>query len=211
MLVSRVRVKLCGITRVEDALSAADEGVDAIGLVFYPPSPRCVSLPAAEAIMAKLPPFVTTVGLFLDAQALWVQQVLATLPLDVLQFHGQETADFCLAFQRPYLKSVGMQSADALSQVVAGHPQAQGFLLDGHSHGEAGGTGQVFDWSQWPATLDRPLILAGGLTPDNVEQAIRQVKPWAVDVSSGVEQSKGIKDPKKIREFMRGVQRASAQ
>lgn len=211
MLVSRVRVKLCGITRVEDALSAADEGVDAIGLVFYPPSPRCVLLPAAEAIMAKLPPFVTTVGLFLDAQALWVQQVLATLPLDVLQFHGQETADFCLAFQRPYLKSVGMQSADALRQVVASHPQAQGFLLDGHVHGEAGGTGQVFDWSQWPATLDRPLILAGGLTPDNVEQAIRQVNPWAVDVSSGVEQSKGIKDIKKIREFMRGVQRASAQ
>ncbi len=203
-----VRVKICGITRVEDALACARLGADAIGLVFYAPSPRHVSVAQARAIMVALPPFITTVGLFVDARPAEVQAVLSQLPLDMLQFHGDEAPEYCRAFGRPYLKALRVKPGSDLVQYASAFAEAKGLLLDAHVEGIAGGTGQAFDWSLIPAQLPLPVILSGGLSPANVTAAIRHVRPAAVDVSSGVEAAKGIKDADKIAAFMQGVRNA---
>lgn len=204
-----VRVKICGVTRVEDGLACAQLGADAIGLVFYAPSPRNVAVERARAIMAALPPFVTTVGLFVDAPASEVQAVLAQLPLDVLQFHGNEAADYCAGFGRPYLKALRVKPGVDLVQYASAYAGAKALLLDAHVEGIAGGTGQAFDWSLIPASLSLPVILSGGLNPENVAEGIRRIQPAAVDVSSGVEASKGIKDAARIAAFMQGVRNAN--
>ncbi len=204
-----VRVKICGITRGEDGLSCAQLGADAIGLVFYAPSPRNVRVEQARAIMAALPPFVTTVGLFVDAQASEVQAVLAQLPLDLLQFHGNEPAAYCGSFGRPYLKAVRVKPGMDLVQYASAYAGAKALLLDALVEGVAGGTGQGFDWSLIPPHLPLPVILSGGLNPANVAEGVRRVRPAAVDVSSGVEARKGIKDAAKIAAFMQGVRDAS--
>ncbi|WP_341708424.1 phosphoribosylanthranilate isomerase [Halopseudomonas sp.] len=201
------RIKICGITRVEDALAAAEAGADAIGLVFYAPSPRAVDAEQAARIIAALPPFVTTVGLFVDADPGDVREVLACVPLDVLQFHGEESDEYCRQFGRPFLKAVRVQSAEQLADVAARWPGASGILLDSYKPGVPGGTGEVFDWRLVPANRDWNLVLAGGLTAANVHQAISEMRPWAVDVSGGVEASKGIKDVEKINAFVQEVKR----
>lgn len=208
---TRTRVKVCGITRPEDGQAAAQLGVDAIGLVFYAGSSRYVEPPAARAVIAALPPFVTTVGLFMDAEAEQVRTVLAGLPLDLLQFHGDEPPDYCGSFGRPYIKAVPM-AADADPGAYARRfGAAAGVLLDSHGGGRIGGSGERFDWGRIPADLGKPLILAGGLGPDTVAEAVARVRPYAVDVSSGVESAKGIKDPALIRAFMRGIQRGDSR
>ena len=204
-----VRVKICGITRVEDALSCARLGADAIGLVFYASSPRNVTVEQARAILAALPPFITTVGLFVDAQAAEVQAVLEQLPLDVLQFHGNEPVQYCRSFGRPYLKALRVKPGVDLVQYASAYSGARALLLDAHIEGVAGGSGQTFDWSLIPPRLPLPVVLSGGLSPDNVAEGIRRIQPAAVDVSSGVEAAKGIKDTEKISAFMQGVRNAS--
>ncbi|MDH2918761.1 MAG: phosphoribosylanthranilate isomerase [Sideroxydans sp.] len=199
------RVKICGITRVQDALAVAHSGADAIGLVFYKPSPRCVSIAQAVQLARALPPFVTTVGLFVDADAAFVREVLAAVPLDVLQFHGDESPDYCVQFNKPYLKAIRVKEGVDLLQCAADFSSAQGLLLDAFVAGIPGGTGAVFDWSLIPQNLPLPVILSGGLDADNVAAAIRQTHPYAVDVSSGVEVSKGIKDARKIAAFIQEV------
>ncbi len=203
------RVKICGITRVEDALEAAKQGSDAIGLVFYAASPRNVSNEVARAIVAALPPFVSVVGLFVNASRANIDAVLAEVRLDVLQFHGNETPDDCTQFNLPFLKAIRVNADTNLLQYAIDFKHAQALLLDAHSDAAYGGTGQTFDWNLIPAELSKPIILAGGLNADNVGQAIMQVKPYAVDVSGGVELSKGIKDADKIAAFMQGVRNAS--
>jgi len=198
-----VRSKICGITRVEDALAAAEAGADAIGLVFYPASPRAVGVQQARAIIAALPPFVTTVGLFVNASRCEINETLDAVPLDVLQFHGDESPESCDGFHRPWYKALRVQSAEDVRREAARYSGASAILLDAYVAGVPGGTGEVFDWSLIPSDLALPLILAGGLTPANVQQAIAQVRPYAVDVSGGVESSKGIKDAAKVREFVR--------
>ena len=203
------RVKICGVTRVEDGIACAQLGADAIGLVFYAPSPRHVSVAQARAIMAALPPFITTVGLFVDADPAEVSAVLTQLPLDLLQFHGDESPEYCQGFARPYLKAMRVKPGVDLVQYAAQYAQAKGLLLDAHVEGVAGGTGQSFDWNLIPAHLPLPVVLSGGLHPANVTEAIKRVQPAAVDVSSGVEATKGIKDAAKIAAFMQGVRNAS--
>ena len=200
-----VRVKLCGITRVEDALAAAAAGADAIGLVFYAGSPRAVGVEQARAIIAALPPFVTTVGLFVDAGRDELAHILASVPLDLLQFHGDESAEQCEGFGRPYIKALRVRAGDDIVARVADYPGAQGILLDTYVEGVPGGTGEAFDWSLIPQGLSKPLILAGGLRPGNVAAAVAQVRPYAVDVSGGVEASKGIKDAQKVGAFIRAA------
>jgi phosphoribosylanthranilate isomerase len=199
------RVKICGITRVQDALAAAHSGADAIGLVFYAPSPRCVSIAQAAQLARALPPFVSTVGLFVDADAALVREVLAAVSLDVLQFHGDETPEYCEQFNKPYLKAIRVQAGVDLLQCAADFSSAQGLLLDAYVAGIPGGTGAVFDWSLIPHNLPLPVILSGGLDAHNVAAAVQQVRPYAVDVSSGVEVSKGIKDVLKIAAFIQEV------
>jgi phosphoribosylanthranilate isomerase len=197
-----VRVKICGITRVEDALAAAEAGVDAIGLVFVERSQRAVDLGAAAAICRALPPFVQRVGLFMDADADAVRQTLAAVPLNWLQFHGEESQGFCRQFQRPWIKALAMGAAHPPDPAAYG--QADALLLDSHGGGKLGGSGQQFDWGRVP-DLPRPWILAGGLDPANVARAIAQLRPDAVDVSSGVEVAPGIKDVNLINEFMKAI------
>ena len=206
---SHTRVKICGITRVEDALHAAAEGVDAIGLVFYNKSPRFVTAAQAAEICKKLPAFVTTVALFKDADADEVRRVLAEVPIVLLQFHGSESGDFCRQFDRPYIKALGMAGEVTVPRQVAEYQDARGLLLDGHAPGAAGGMGQSFEWGMIPSDLDYPLILAGGLDVENVLAAIRTVQPYAVDVSSGVESEKGIKDAALVTAFMNNVRQAN--
>lgn len=201
------RIKICGITRIEDALAAAAAGADAIGLVFYAPSPRAVLPAQAATILAALPPFITTVGLFVDADAAYVREVLRQVPLDLLQFHGDEDAAYCEQFERPYLKAVRVRADQDLATVAAAWPSASGILLDSYKPGVPGGTGEVFDWALVPAERRWNLVLAGGLSADNVAQAITEVQPWAVDVSGGVEAAKGIKDIEKINAFVQEVKR----
>lgn len=201
----RTRVKICGITRSEDAACAVAAGVDALGLVFYPRSPRCLVPEAAAALVAMLPPFVTPVGLFLDAEPAWVREVLRQVRLDVLQFHGLESADYCRSFGRPYMKAIGVADNEELRDLAAAYGDAAALLLDSHAHGKAGGTGKTFDWQRIPADFDRTLVLAGGLSPANVAEAVRRVRPYAVDVSSGVESAPGIKDPALINALMNEV------
>ncbi|MBB2495022.1 phosphoribosylanthranilate isomerase [Aquipseudomonas ullengensis] len=200
-----VRSKICGITRVEDALAAVAAGADAIGLVFYAKSPRAVSVAQAQQIIAALPPFVTTVGLFVDIARVELQQLLADVPLDLLQFHGDESLEQCEGYGRPYIKALRVKPGDDLLALMAEFPSASGILLDTYVEGVPGGTGLAFDWSLVPQDLPKPVILAGGLTPENVAAAIAAVKPYAVDVSGGVEVSKGIKDADKVRAFIREV------
>ncbi len=204
-----VRAKICGITQAADAAAAAAAGADAIGLVFYRNSPRCVDVAQARRVMAALPPFVTTVGLFVDAPPAEVVAVIQAVPIDLLQFHGEESAEYCRSFGRPYLKAVRMKPGVDLVQYAARYGDARGLLLDAHVEGVAGGTGTTFDWDLIPSGLPLPIVLSGGLTPGNVAEAIRRVKPAAVDVSSGVEREKGIKDAAKIAAFMQGVRNAS--
>lgn len=204
------RVKICGITRPEDARHAARCGADAIGLVFYPPSPRSVTLEQARQIVAALPPFVSTVGLFVDASRDEVQQVLSQVALDLLQFHGDEAPQDCEGHGRPYLKAIRMRQVTDVLAEAQRYRNAKGLLLDSYTPGVPGGTGQSFDWSRIPERLDRAVILAGGLNPDNVAAAILQTRPYAVDVSGGVERAKGIKDPEKIRAFISEVRRVDS-
>lgn len=205
---SNVRSKICGITRIEDALAAAEAGADAIGFVFYAKSPRAVDVRQARAIIAELPPFVTTVGLFVNASRCELNEILEVVPLDLLQFHGDETPQDCEGYHRPWIKALRVRRGDDLEAACQLYAGARGILLDTYVPGVPGGTGEAFDWSLVPARLSKPIILAGGLSADNVGQAIAQVRPYAVDVSGGVEQAKGIKDAAKIEAFMRAVKQA---
>ncbi len=202
------RTKICGITRVEDALAAAAAGADAIGLVFVAKSPRHVTPTQAAEIGSSLPPFVTRVALFVNPEATQVEAVLRLARPDALQFHGEESPAFCRAFGVPYMKAARVRPGVDLLQFAALYADAQGLLLDAWSEGVHGGTGERFDWTLIPPDLPRPVILAGGLHPGNVAEAIRAVRPWAVDVSSGVELGKGIKDPAKIAAFIKEVRNA---
>lgn len=207
----RCRVKVCGITSVADARMVSAAGVDAVGLVFYAKSSRNVSVQQAAEICAALPPFVSSVGLFLDASAVFVNEVLEAVPLDLLQFHGSESAEYCNHFRRPYLKGLGMSgvSGSDFKALADQYPQAQGVLVDSHAPGAAGGTGRVFDWTQVPQDYAKAIVLAGGLTADNVAQAIRTTRAYAVDVSSGVEAAPGIKDSAQVAAFMDEVRRVN--
>lgn len=205
---SNVRTKICGITRIEDALAAVEAGADAIGFVFYAKSPRAVDVRQARAIIEQLPPFVTTVGLFVNASRCELNEILEVVPLDLLQFHGDETPADCEGYHRPWIKALRVRPGDDLEAACQQYSGARGILLDTYVAGVPGGTGEAFDWSLVPERLSKPIILAGGLSADNVGQAIAQVSPYAVDVSGGVEQAKGIKDPSKIEAFMRAVRAA---
>ena len=204
----RTRVKICGITRIEDALAAAEAGADAIGLVFEPKSPRAVKPEQAQIIARALPPFITVVGLFVNAAADTVDTILKRVPLDLLQFHGDETPEQCRRHHRPYIKAIHMRDDLNLKENARRYADAQGLLLDTATD-VAGGSGRSFDWSRVPSGLGKPVILVGGLTPENVAEAVRTVRPFAVDVSSGVEQSKGIKDAAKITAFIKAVREAT--
>ena len=202
----RPRVKICGMTRIEDAALAAALGADAIGLIFTPRSPRCLTLAQAVAIRAALPPMVSSVALFMDAEAEQVRGIVAALQPDQLQFHGGEDDDWCAQFGRPYLKALPMHDCSDVVGRMADFPRAAGFVLDGHAAGQVGGQGRSFDWSTLPR-MQRPWLLAGGLTPANVTQALRVARPWGIDVSSGVESSPGIKDALKLQHFFREIHR----
>lgn len=201
----RTRVKICGITRPEDALVAVDLGVDALGLVFYAPSPRNVTIATAADIARQIPAFVSVVGLFVNAEPSFVEEVIANVGLSLLQFHGDETPEDCERFGLPYIKAIRVKADTNLVQYARDFTSAKALLLDTYTEGVAGGTGQMFDWNLIPSALPKPVILAGGLQANNVAQAIRQVKPYAVDVSGGVEATKGIKDAQKIAAFMQQV------
>jgi phosphoribosylanthranilate isomerase len=213
------RIKICGITRVDDGLAAARAGADAVGFIFWSGTPRAVAAEAARAIAAALPPFVTIVGLFVDPSPEEVRATLAAVPIDMLQFHGHEPPEFCRAFGRPYVKAIsvsGEVQGDGLVEYAARYPDARGLLFDASpAGGLPGGTGRTFDWALLPKELLRPLVLSGGLTAANVGDAIRRLRPWAVDVSSGVEvidsdgkPVKGIKDPARIAAFVEEVRNA---
>lgn len=201
----RTRIKFCGMTRLDDALAAAELGVDAIGLVFVERSKRCVGIEQAATIARALPPFVQRVGLFMDAAPEAVRAVLAQVPLDLVQFHGSEPPEYCRSFHRPYLKALAMGDAIDAAGECARYADSCGILLDAHRAGEAGGTGLGFDWTRIPSRLPLPLVLAGGLNPDNVAQAIRACRPYAVDVASGVEASPGRKDVHRMQRFIEEV------
>jgi phosphoribosylanthranilate isomerase len=202
---SRTRVKICGITRTEDARCAVENGADAIGLVFYPESRRCIPAEKAVEITGVLGPFVTAVGLFVNASRAGIEQVLGQVPLDLLQFHGQEHNEDCIGFGLPFIKSIAMRPGVDVAKAMAAYPDARGFLLDAWQPQTHGGGGETFDWRQIPSELPSPFILAGGLNPENISLAIRRVQPYAVDVSSGVESAPGIKSAVKITAFMNGV------
>jgi len=205
----RTRIKICGITRQEDLRSAVDLGVDALGFVFYPPSPRCLSAERAVELVREVPPFVASVGLFVNAEAAVVRGLLDAVPLQLLQFHGDEDAAYCRQFGRPYVKAARMCPGLDLLEYAASFPDACGLLLDAYAEGY-GGAGEVFDWRLIPDRVPLPVILSGGLEAGNIEAAIRAVRPWAVDVSSGVERAKGIKDAARIAAFITGVRNADA-
>ncbi len=208
---NRVRTKICGITRPEDAAAAVTSGADALGFVFYAPSPRYVTPSQAADIIRTLPPFVTTVGLFVNATEEEVRAVLDVAPLSLLQFHGDEDNSFCCCFDRPWIKALAMKPGQDIIATIAMFPDASGILLDAWHPDLRGGTGHHFDWQRYPAHVDKPLILAGGLTPDNVSSAILQTRPYAVDVSGGVELAKGIKDAQLMTAFLAEVRKANVQ
>ncbi len=205
---SRTRVKICGITRIEDAKAAAQAGADAIGFVFDLKSPRHIAPDQAQTIARQLPPFVTVVGLFVNAAPDTIETVLSRVSLDLLQFHGNETPQQCRRYHRPYVKAIHMQAGVNLTEQARLYADAEGLLLDTQVAVVAGGSGQAFDWSLVPAGLGKPIILAGGLTPENVAAAIQKVHPFAVDVSRGVELARGIKDAAKISAFIEAVRKA---
>jgi phosphoribosylanthranilate isomerase len=201
----KVRIKICGITRPEDALKAAELGADAIGLVFYPKSPRAIDRVKAQQIISVLPPFISKIGLFVNSGRDSIQKILDEVPLDMLQFHGDEPPEECRCYAIPYLKAVRMQAGVDVHGIAEKYFDAAGLLLDSYIDGLAGGTGSQFDWRMVPADLAKPLIIAGGLHQDNVAEAIRMTHPYAVDVSGGVESARGIKDPDKMAKFMEQV------
>lgn len=202
---ARVRAKICGLTRPEDVAACVEAGADAIGLVFFPESPRHVAPAQAAALLTGLPPFVQSVGLFVNPDPAWVRAVLEAVPLDLLQFHGDEEPGLCVSFGRPYIKALRVRPGTDLVHYAHLHGGARGLLLDAWHPGAWGGTGQTFDWSLIPQGLQLPVVLSGGLDEHNVGAAIRAVRPYAVDVSSGVEVSRGIKHAGRIRAFMDGV------
>jgi phosphoribosylanthranilate isomerase len=204
-----VRIKICGLRDATSARTAAELGADAIGLVFYEASPRNVSAPQASEIVAALPPFVSSVGLFVDAESEFVSEILRAVPLDILQFHGDESPAYCGSFGRPYLKAVRVQAGLDLVEYAHRYSDARALLCDAYSPAAPGGTGERFDWALLPSTLPLPLVLSGGLTPENVGQAVKQVRPWAVDVSSGVERSRGVKDMERTARFINAAREAS--
>lgn len=201
----RTRIKICGIRSVAHAQFAANAGADAIGLVCYRPSPRYVGIDQAREIAQGLPPFVASVALFVNPTQQEVEEVLARCPISLLQFHGDEPASFCERFGLPYLKAFRVKAGMNLLECAAAYKSAAGWLFDAHSDALYGGTGESFDWNLIPRELQRPLVLSGGLNPDNVTAAIKQLRPWAVDVSSGVESAKGLKDERLISAFIAGV------
>ena len=203
----RTRIKICGIREPEHARLAAREGADAIGLVFHPQSPRFLDLDQAVRVADALPPFVQAVGLFVNAAESEVRRVLERVPLDLLQFHGDESPEECARYGRPYLRAVRMEEGVDLVEYAHRFSRAKALLLDAHVPGEPGGTGRGFDWGRIPRDLPIPFVLSGGLDPGNVGRAIRETRPWAVDVSSGVEGQRGVKDPARIAAFIRSVQR----
>ncbi|BCL75437.1 N-(5'-phosphoribosyl)anthranilate isomerase [Jeongeupia sp. HS-3] len=205
------RIKICGLRDVETAVATARLGADAIGLVFYAPSPRCVSAKSAAAITAALPAFVSSVGLFVDADPAFVRDVLKQVPLDLLQFHGDESPDYCRQFGRPYIKALRVKPNTDLVEYAERYDDARGLLVDAYVPGVPGGTGEAFDWAIVPRDLPLPLILSGGLHPGNAAQAVKQVRPWALDVSSGVESTKGVKDLAKVAAFIRAVHLAATE
>jgi phosphoribosylanthranilate isomerase len=209
----RTRVKICGITSREDASMVIDAGVDAIGLVFYEKSPRFITVSQASEISLAVPAFVSCVALFKDADVALIRSVMQQVEVDLIQFHGSENADFCEQFDRPYIKALGMKGPDSnvdyLLTSAQHYHSAKALLLDGHLPGQAGGTGETFDWSAI-AEVEQPVVLAGGLTPENIRQAIQAVQPFAVDVSSGVESAPGIKDKEKVARFMGQVMQQQA-
>lgn len=203
----RTRIKFCGITRERDAQAAVELGVDALGFVLVPASPRYLSPERAARISAKLPPFVATVALFKDADAAFVQDAIDALRPAMLQFHGEEEAGFCASFGLPYVKAVAMGERQSLAGQARRFRDASGLLLDSHARGGMGGRGETFDWSRVTA-VRLPLLLAGGLNPKNVGRAVRELRPYGVDVSSGIELKPGVKDPDKMIAFVQAVRRA---
>jgi len=205
---ARTRIKMCGMTRKEDALAACDAGADAIGFVFYPPSPRCVSIAAAAEISQSISTFVDKTALFVNADAGYIREVLSETKADVIQFHGDETELFCQQFGKPYIKAIRVKDASQLSEQLKEHRKANSIMLDAYVPGVPGGTGKSFDWALIPDDLKTRLILAGGLNPENIVDAISAIRPYAVDVSGGIELSKGIKSSLRIREFAAKVRQA---
>ena len=202
----RTRTKICGITRLDDAKASILAGCDALGFVFYEESPRYIALDAFKVIAKELPPFVTKAGLFVNADPSDIEEAIQSGLVNVLQFHGDETADFCRQFKFPYIKAVAVSSSVDLLQYAKDFYDAEALLLDAYHEHLKGGTGQTFDWNLIPQSLSKPIVLAGGLTVDNVKEAIKKVKPYAVDVSGGVEESKGIKNSLKIQAFIKETQ-----
>lgn len=200
-----VRVKVCGITRNEDAQSAIKAGVDAIGFVFWPQSPRYIDPESAYHIASRIPSFITVVGVYVDPDASWVEQTIQKVKLNLLQFHGDESPEFCAQFSVSYIKAIRVKEDTDLLQYAQRYETAKGLLVDTYTVGMPGGTGHTFDWKLIPSRLPLPLILSGGLNSENVSNAIRETRPWAVDVSSGVEVAKGIKNEEKIFAFMQGT------
>ena len=205
----RTRIKICGITRLEDAKASVHAGCDALGFVFYKESPRYIALDAFKVIVKELPPFVTKTGLFVNADPAEIEEAIQSGLVNVLQFHGDETPDFCRQFNFPYIKAVAVSSSVDLIQYAKDFHDAEALLLDAYHEHLKGGTGQTFDWNLIPQSLSKPIVLAGGLTVDNVKEAIKKVKPYAVDVSGGVEESKGIKNSLKIQAFIKETQDAA--
>ncbi|MDX1512805.1 MAG: phosphoribosylanthranilate isomerase [Gammaproteobacteria bacterium] len=203
----RTRIKICGLTRADDAQAACRFGADAVGLIFYPPSPRGVDPDRARAVRRVLPPFVTVVGVFVDPEPGFLRRVMDEVSLDLVQFHGDEEPGFCESFGRPYIKAVRMRDRLDLAEVARRYSSASALLLDSFDNERRGGTGETFDWTRVPPDLGTPFILAGGLGPENVAEAIAAVAPFAVDGNSGVESSPGIKDHAKIEKFIREVNR----
>lgn len=201
---NKVRIKICGLTRDQDVHNAVTEGADALGFVLYAPSPRAVTAEQAAQLIKKVPAFVTTVALFVNESAEEIQRALSICPFDLLQFHGDESPEFCRQFNRPYMKAIRVRSADDIHSAVQQYPDTKALLLDAYVENLPGGTGQAFDWRLIPQ-LSVPWVLAGGLNSTNVADAINQVTPFAVDISGGVEASKGIKDRQKIQEFISEV------
>jgi phosphoribosylanthranilate isomerase len=209
-LMRRTRIKICGITRVEDGVTAAQLGADAIGLVFYAKSSRFVDVVTAAQIIQALPPFVTTVGLFVDAETAQVEAIMRQVCLGMLQFHGNEDPAYCASYGIPFMKAVPMGTATDLVDYGRRFQQAAGLLLDSHGGDKTGGSGQCFDWQKIPKNIAKPIVLAGGLDPNNVVEAIQQVQPFAVDVSSGVESAKGVKDSRLMQQFIESVKRGDS-
>lgn len=206
----RTRIKFCGITRADDARRGAELGIDAVGLVFTRESQRFIGISQARAIRAALPPFVTAVALFMDDEPGWIEEVISVVEPDLLQFHGSESDGFASSFSRPFIKAVPMGSVADAARHAADYPGAAGLLFDSHARGARGGTGETFDWSRFPAGTARAFVLAGGLNAQNVADAVAGVRPYGVDVSSGIESAPGIKDMAKMRAFVAAVRAADA-